>query len=564
MGMRTALSLAGALVVGLAATAVAQQHPPPAPPKAGAPDAQRTTSFQQAGSVQQAALAQQAPAAQYKLNIAVGGAFTSMDPHYHNLGPNNALTSYVFEPLIRFDPKFQPQPALAVSWRAIDEKTWELKLREGVTFHDGTPFTADDVVFTFARIPALLNSPSSFIFAVKPIVQTEIVDPHTIRLHTAGPVPLIPYILTSVAIVSKRHAEGMTTASFNSLQSAIGTGPYRVTAFTVGDQATFQRNDSWWDKQPHWNTVSYRLVTDEAARIATLRAGDADVIDAVPTRDVGSLRGNPNITITAQPGQRLIYLAPDASRMTTPFATEPSGRPMEMNPLRDPRVRRALSLAINREGLKDHIMDGFAAPTGQLMPAGLSGYEPAITVDPYDPEHAKKMLAEAGYPLGFGLTLHGPNNRYVNDAKLVEAIAQMWTRIGVKTQVEVMPAATFFSRSLRGEFSIRLTGWASDTGEASSDLTELVASSNPDKGRGAVFMPDKYANPKVDTIVEQALATIDVEKRESLYREAERLAMPDMPIIPLHHQVNIWAVRKGLTFHVRMQERTNAWDIEPQ
>jgi len=295
-----------------------------------------------------------------------------------------------------------------------------------------------------------------------------------------------------------------------------------------------------------------------------VRTGEADIIDQVPTRDAADLKTNPKVTVIALPGQRLIYLAPDASRTVTPFATDLAGNHLEANPLRDARVRRALSLAINREGLKDRIMDGYAAPTGQLMPEGLSGYEPAIPVDPYDPERAKKMLAEAGYPLGFGLTLDGPNNRYVNDSKLVEAIAQMWTRIGVKTQVDVMPAATFFSRSLRAEFTIRLTGWASDTGEASSDLTELVASSNPDKGRGAVFMPDKYANPKVDTIIEQALATIDQEKRESLYREAERLAMPDMPIIPIHHQVNIWAVRKGLTFHARMQERTNAWDIEPE
>ena len=501
---------------------------------------------------------------QHNLTIAVGGAFTSMDPHYHNLGPNNALTGYVFEPLMRFDPKFRPEPALAMSWKPVDEKTWEIRLRQGVTFHDGSPFTADDVGFSFARIPSLLLSPSSFVYAVKPITRIEIVDPHTLRLHTAGPVPLLPYNLTNVAIVSKQHGEGMTTASFNSLQSAIGTGPYRVTAFTVGEQATFQRNDAWWDKPPYWTTVTYRAVPNDAARIATLRAGDADVIDQVPTRDVASLKANPRVTVIAMPGQRLIYLAPDASRVVTPFVTDQAGRPLETNPLRDPRVRRALSLAISREGLKDRIMDGYAAPTGQLMPEGLSGYEPAIPVDPYDPAHAKKLLAEAGYPSGFGLTLHGPNNRYVNDAKLAEAIAQMWTRIGVKTQVEVMPVASFFSRALRAEFTIRLTGWASDTGEASSDLTELIASSDPAKGRGAVFMPDKYANPKVDTIIEQALATIAPDKRESLYREAERLAMPDMPIIPLHHQMNIWAVRKGLTFHARMQERTNAWDVEPQ
>jgi peptide/nickel transport system substrate-binding protein len=504
------------------------------------------------------------PPAQHKLAIVVGGAFTSMDPHYHNLGPNNALTTYVFEPLMRFDPKFQPEPALATSWKAVDEKTWEIKLREGVTFHDGTPFTADDVVFSFARIPTLLLSPSSFVYAVKPIAQTEVVDPHTIRLHTTTPVPLLPYNLTGIAIVSKQHGEGMTTASFNSLQSAIGTGPYRVTAFSVGDQATFQRNDAWWDQQPYWTTVSYRFVSDNASRIATLRTGEADLIDQVPTTDVAGLKVNPKVTVIAMPGQRLIYLAPDASRATTPFATDLAGKQLEANPLRDPRVRRALSLAINREGLKDHIMDGYAAPTGQLMPEELSGYEPAIPVDSYDPEHAKKLLADAGYPVGFGLTLHGPNNRYVNDAKLAEAIAQMWTRIGIKTQVDVMPAASYFSRALHAEFSIRLTGWASDTGEASSNLTELVASSDPSKGRGAVFMPDKYANPKVDTIIEQALATIDPEKRESLYREAERLAMPDLPIIPLHHQVNIWAVRKGLAFHARMQERSYAWDVEAQ
>jgi peptide/nickel transport system substrate-binding protein len=508
--------------------------------------------------------ARQAPPVLSKLTVAVGGAFNSMDPQYFNFGPNNALTSYVFEPLMRFDRKFQPEPALAISWKAVDEKTWEVKLRQGVTFHDGTPFTADDVVFSFARIPTLLLSPGSFNYAVKPIIQTEVVDPYTLRLHTAAPVPLMPYNLTNVAIISKKIGDGTSTASFNSLQSANGTGPYRITAFTVGEQATFQRNDSWWDKQPGWTTVIYRAVSDNASRIATLRAGDADIIDQVPTTDVAGLKTNPKVTVIAMPGQRLIYLAPDASRTVTPFVTDQAGKPLEANPLRDPRVRRALSMAINREGLKDHVMDEYAVPTGQLMPEGLSGYEPGIPVDTFDADRAKKLLAEAGYPLGFGLTLHGPNNRYVNDAKLVEAIAQMWTRIGVKTQVEVMPAATFFTRALRSEFSMRLAGWASDSGEASSNLIELVASSDPAKGRGAVFLPDKYSNPKVDTIIEQALATIDRDKRESLYREAERLAMPDMPIIPLHHQVNIWAVRKGLTFHARMQERTNAWDIEVQ
>jgi len=501
-------------------------------------------------------------AAQRTLTIAVGGAFTSMDPHYHNLNPNNVLTEYVFDQLVRFDANYHPEPALAVSWKPVDATTWEFKLREGVKFHDGTPFTPDDVVFTFGRIPHVLNSPSSFNFAVKPIKQLEVVDAHTIRLHTAEPAPLMPFNMANVKIVSRKHGEGASTGDYNSLQAAIGTGPYRAVEFVVGDHAVFQRNDGWWGEQPIWDRVNYRLIANNASRNAALQSGDVDVIDQVPTRDVAALRKNPKLTIVSAPGQRLIYLSVDSGRPETPWATDTAGNKLLSNPLRDVRVRRALSLAINRDGIRDRIMDGFSAPTGQLMPEDASGYDPSIKPDPYDPERAKKLLAEAGFPNGLGLTLHGPNDRYVNDSSIVEAIAQMWTRIGVKTTVDTMPSATYFSRAIRFEFSIRLTGWASDTGEASSNLITLVASSNPDKGRGAIFDPTHYANPQVDELIERSLATIDPEQREDLYRQAERMAMPDLPLIPIHHQVNIWAIRKGLVFHQRMQEGTRAWDIE--
>jgi len=503
-----------------------------------------------------------APAiAQTTLRVAVGGAFTSFDPHYHNVNPNNVMTEYVFDRLVRFDPNFQPQPALAVSWRADGDKIWEFKLRPGVKFHDGTPFTADDVVFTFGRIPLVLNSPSSFNFAVKPVERIVVVDPLTIQFHTAAPVPLLPYNLASVRIVSRKHGEGASTATYNSLQAAIGTGPYRVTAFTMGEHAVFERNEDWWDKKPAWSKVDYRSITNDASREAALQSGEIDIIDQVPTRDVAELGKNAKVKIISAAGQRLIYLAPDATRPETLWAVDAQGRHLPQNPLRDVRVRRALSLAINREAIRDRLMDGFSVPAGQLMPKGASGYEPSIGVDPFDPELAKRLLAESGYPEGFGLTLHGPNNRYVNDSKIVEAIAQMWTRAGVKTQVDTMPTATFFSRAAKAEFSIRLTGWASDTGEASSNLTELVASSNPAKGRGAIFDPSRYANDKFDAIIEQALATIDPDAREALYRDVQRLAMPEYPVIPLHHQVNIWAVRKGLAFRVRMQEGIRAWDV---
>ena len=431
----------------------------------------------------------------------------------------------------------------------------------GVTFTDGSPFTADDVVFTFGRIPTVLNSPSSFNFAVKPITRIEVVDAYTLRFHTADPQPLMPYNLTSARIVSRKHGEGASTADYNSLQAAIGTGPYRATEAVVGDHVIFRRNDAWWDSKPVWDVVNYRLIANNASRDAALQSGDVDVIDQVPTRDVPELRKNPKLSIMSAPGQRLIYLFVDTQREQTPFATDLSGKPLPVNPLRDVRVRKALSLAINRDGIRDRIMDGFAAPTGQLMPEGASGYDPSVKPDPYDPAKAKQLLAEAGYPNGFGLTLHGPNDRYVNDSAVAEAVAQGWSRVGVKTIVDTMPSTTFFSRALRAEFSVDLTGWASDSGEASSNLIQIIASSNPEKGRGAVFNPAHYANPRLDTLIEKAVATIDPEDREDLYRQAIREAMPDEPVIPIHHQVNVSALRKDLVMRERMQEGIRAWEI---
>lgn len=498
------------------------------------------------------------------LNIATGGAFSSLDPHYHNLTPNNVLADYIFAGLVRFDPGFHPEPSLAVSWKAIDDKTWEFKLRDGVTFHDGTPFTAADVVFSFARIPTVLNSPSSFNFAVKTVTSLEVIDPLTIRMHTAAPAPLIPYMMTAPRIVSHHAAEGATTADFNSGKAAIGTGPYRLVSVTLGDRVVFRRNDAWWDKKPVWENVVYRVIANDGSRSAALQAGDVDVIDQVPTRDVPTLEKNPKIAIFSSSGLRLIYISPDAGREQSPFVLDLNGNKLPNNPLRDPRVRKALSLAINREGIRTQIMDGFAKPTGQLVPEGISGYDPAIKVDPYDPKEAKRLLAEAGYPNGFAITLHGPNDRYINDRTIEEAVAQMWTRIGVKTTVNSMPSSVFFSTQARDEFSIWLIGWSSDTGEGSSPLVQIVASSNPAKGwgGGATFHPSHFSDPAIDTVIEQALSTLDTPQREALYNKATEMAVAQTAFIPLHHQVNVWAMRKGLQMNGGMLEGTRAWYFE--
>jgi len=499
--------------------------------------------------------------AQKTLNVATGGAFTSLDPHYHNLNPNNVVATHIFDTLTQFTPNYEPQPDLAVSWTLIDPLTWEFKLRQGVTFSDGTPFTADDVVFSFGRIPTVLNSPSSFNFAVKPITRIDVIDAHTLRLHTAMPEPLMPYNLASPRIVSRKYGEGASTADYNTLKAAIGTGPYRATEAAVGEHIVFKRNETWWAGKADWDTVNWRVIANNASRAAALQAGDVDAIDQVPTRDVPDLRKNDKLVIFAAPGQRLIYLFIDTQRDDSPFVTSTDGKPLTKNPLRDVRVRKALSLAINREGIRDRIMDGLAAPAGQLMPEGASGYDPSLKPDPYDPAQSKKLLAEAGYPSGFGLTLQGPNNRYVNDSQIVEAIAQGWSRVGVKTTVDTMPAATFFSRALKAEFSIDMTGWSSDSGEASSNLIQIFASSNPAKGRGAVLNPSHYANDSLDAVIEKAVATIDPVERETLYKQAMRQGMADMAVIPIHFQVNVYAMQKGLTMVQRMQEGIRSWEV---
>ena len=499
--------------------------------------------------------------AEQVLNVGVGGAFTSLDPHYHNLSPNNTVADHIFDALTAFDPEYNPAPALALSWKAVSDTVWEFKLRSDVKWHDGSSFTPEDIAFSFARIPTILNSPSSFNSSVKPVIRMEVVDLLTVRMHTAEPFPLLPQFLWNPRIVSHKAAEGASTADFNSGKATIGTGPFKLVSYSAGERVVLRRSEAWWGGDPGWDRVNYRILANGAGRTAALQAGDVDIIDQVGTRDVASLKANPKLDVSSSAGQRLIYIYMDSEREPTPFAFDLNGQKLARNPLKDARVRKALSLAINREGIRTQVMDGYSAPTGQLVPPGASGHDPEIKPDPYDPARARQLLAEAGWKDGFALTLHGPNDRYVNDAAIVQAVAQMWTRIGVKTAVQTAPASMFFSGAARDEYTVDLTGWSSDTGEASSSLVQIVASSNPAKGRGAVLRRSHYANAQIDAIVEQALATIDTPKREALHREATERAVADTAFLPIHHQVNIYAMRKGFTLLPRMQEGIRAWEV---
>ena len=495
------------------------------------------------------------------ISIALGADVTSMDPHYHNLTPNNNVAEHLFETLVTKDSRSKLKPALAESWRAVDDLTWEFKLRKGVKFHDGGDFTAQDVVFSLDRVPNVPNSPSSFVTYSKQITEKIVVDAYTIRFKTATPYPLMPNDMSTIFILSARSAKGATTEDFNNGKAAIGTGAFKFVRYAKGDRIELARNDAYWGAKAAWDKVTLRIITADPSRVAALLAGDVRAIENVPTADIARISKSSELTLYRTVSHRLMYLHLDSNRERSPFVTAKDGKPLDKNPLKDVRVRRAISKAINRQALVERVMEGAAVTTGQLMPEGMFGYTSALKPEPYDVDGAKKLLAEAGYPDGFAMTLHAPNDRYVNDEQIAQAIAQLLARAGIATRVEAMPSSVYFSRASKLEFSFMLVGWAADTAESSSPLKALLATFNKEKGLGATNR-GRYSNAKMDDVLTQALAIVDDAKRERMLQQATEIAVNDLGIIPLYHQHNLWAVRKGITYAPRTDERTLAHEFK--
>ena len=498
------------------------------------------------------------------LRIGLASEPTAMDPHYHNLSPNNSLLSHIFQSLVGQDERQRLEPELAESWKAINDTTWEFKLRKNVRFHDGTPFTADDVIFSFERAPNVEGSPSSFGIYARGKTFSK-VDDHTVHIKTAAPYPLMPNDVSQVFIVSRKHGQGAKTPDYNSGKAAIGTGPYKFAEYTPGNRIVMQRNDQYWGEKPTWPRVVFRGIKSDPSRVAALLAGDVDLIDQVPSTDMERLKKEPKVTISQVVSNRIIYLHLDHFRDDSPFVRAKDGGPIK-SPLRDRRVRTAISKAIDRDAIVSRVMEGEAIKAGQLLPEGFFGVSNKLKPVAYDPNGAKKLLAEAGVPNGFRMTIHSPNDRYPNDAKIAEAVGQMLSRIGIDTQVVTMTQGVFFRDASTGspdkgpKFSFILVGWGSGTGEASSPLKSLLATFDRDKGMGASNR-GRYSNPQVDKLINDALATNDDAKRAELLARATDLAIEDVGIIPLHYQVNTWAMRRGFSYKPRTDEYTLAGGI---
>ena len=501
------------------------------------------------------------PAVAQDFKMAMSSPPTSMDPHFQNITTNANVIEHMFESLIKRDENGKFVPGLAESWTLINGLTWEFKIRKGAKFSDGSPVTAEDVIYSLDRPATIKNSPSSFNVFTKAIINKKIVDPSTVRLTTGQPSPLLPSDMVSLIIVSKKATEGLASDDFASGKGMVGSGPYRFVRFLRDDRIEMERNEFYNgpNKSP-WANVTIRFIANPSTRLAALLSGDVDAIENVPTPDIERVRKDPKLNLITKTSERMVFLFADW-RDKSPFVTDKSGAVLATNPLKDVRVRHALSMAINREAIEDRVMEGLAEPTENLSIPGSSGFSPTLKVQKYDPEGAKKLLAAAGYANGFGLTVHGPNNRLINDEKVAQTIAQMFTRVGIDSKVETMPMAVYAPRGGKFEFSVALIAWGGSN-DLTSPMRALVACTDPAKGMGVVNW-SKYCNPKVDALLFKALATMDDPARSRLLQEAAAIMSNEVALIPLYFQRSAWAVKKGIGYTARGDERTYAYSFKP-
>jgi peptide/nickel transport system substrate-binding protein len=387
------------------------------------------------------------------------------------------------------------------------------------------------VIPFFRRVPNVENSASSFVLYLQQITAIQAEDGHTLVLRMAAPFPLMPNYMGAVMIVPARF-ETAKTAKFNTMAAAIGTGPYRVVEYARGQRIVLEANPHHWAGPPPYKRVVFRPITATGLRVGALLSGGVDLIEQPPPVDIPALRANPGIPVWESVGNRIVYFGFDFDLDPAVGVTGHGDNPIS-NPFRDLRVRQALSLAINREAICNRVMEGLAFPANQMVAAGVFGHDPAIPAPVYDPDRARCLLAEAGYPNGFRMTFHGTSDRLVNDEKVLQALAQMFARIGMRAEVDAMLSTAFFPRVNRLEFSFFFNSWGGGSSSGVTTIRNALATYDDAKGMGRGNR-GRCSNPEVDRRIHTALETLDDSERERLIREATAVAMADIGVVPSH------------------------------
>jgi peptide/nickel transport system substrate-binding protein len=505
-------------------------------------------------------------AAAQELVLGVRGGPESMDPHYSALGPHAEAMKHVFDTLVWSDETLQLQPGLAVSWAPLDDLTWEFKLREGVKFHDGSDFDAEDVVFSVERIPAV-TGPTTMEIYVRRIAEMEIVDPHTLRITTNAPAATLPNDFVRLFIVSSEAAADYSTAEtsaegFNSGAATVGTGPFRYVSWEPKGDLVLERFDDYWRGPAPWARVVRKEIPNDSSRLAALKAGQVDLINYVSSADYLALQRDSDVTVFRGPSAYVMNLQLD-QRDETPTVYDNAGDPLDENPFQNPLVREAIDLAIDRETMVEIVLEGLGQPARQVMPEGFFGSSEDVIDRPYDPERARALLAEAGYPDGFQIDLYCTSDRLPGDGAICQGLGQMFTQVGIKTNVNAISRTVYFPAQARKEYSIFMNGWGTLTGEASYTLGSLAHSPNEELKLGA-FNRIEYSNPEVDKAMQAGIGELDAEKRREFFETAMELTMADRSYIPIVNLETVWAGRADKVDYVpRADEDTLAYYVKP-
>lgn len=484
------------------------------------------------------------------------GDLSTADPHGQNETLNNGLNNQVYETLAARSREDYATyaPALAVGWTNPSPTKWIFKLRQGVKFQDGTPFTADDVVFSFNR--ARESSVTFKLYATQSGVPRKI-DDYTVEFTTPVPNPVMMDTVATIMIMSKAWCEkhnvvrpqdfGAKEETY-AVRHAMGTGPYRLVSWEPGIKLVMKRNPDWWGLKEgrftgNVDRFEYTPIANAATRMSALKAGQLDFVLDPPVQNVAQLRNDPDIRVWEGPEIRVIFLGLDQKRDELLYSTV-KGR----NPFKDKRVRMALYQAIDINAIKTQVMRGLSQPTAIPLsdPVG-AGVPRSYDVRPkHDLAAARKLLADAGYPQGFGFTLTCPNDRYINDERICTAVAGMWAHIGLDVKVEAMPKANYFPKAQKRDVSAYMLGWGGGSSDAIFILKPVMHSRDPATGAGDSNFGDAK-NAELDALIDKAEGEMDPAVRQDLINKAVKVMQDEVHVIPLHLQVIPWASRKGVT-----------------
>ncbi len=512
-------------------------------------------------------------AASREVVIGMPGDVHSMDPYTLNETINNAINNHLFDTLVETDNNLQPKPGLAESWEVSeDARTWTFHLRKGVAFHNGNPFTVDDVIYSFDRSKDR-EVGASFVHVLSTVESYEKIDDHTLKVTCKSPNALLLAHFKDLLILNKAHCEGQGNDWI--ALNPNGTGRYKLVEHVRGDRLVLERNPSFWGEQPVVEKVTFKPITNEGTRTANMLSGAVDLVVNVPVRDVKMLEKNKNVTVIAQPGLRAIYLNM-AGWSDTPSkdAKMPLKSPDGSNPFKDIRVREAMYRAINIDEIVEKIMNGFAKPMATYSPEGYNGFNPDVKRLAYDPALAEKLLDEAGYKrqsdgYRFEVTLDAPNDRYINDGPVATAIAGYFEKVGIKVNPNLMSRSVFFSyisttNKAGDNTHLCMTGWSDSGGESAliglDMLYSITQNGEVKEGYGGVNR-GFYCNPEVDKLIDEAIATGDPAQRGEIMKKAWQLAADDVSYIPLYFEVDLYAHGKKITYTPRKDKYVFAWDV---